>query len=88
MRKFTQKRTGNGQNKKKHNWECGKAMSATKESREKREAWDTNLYLYTHILATNSLKCATKKIQQLKHKVESEKKTTTEAAKMIIKNLK
>lgn len=71
MRKFTQKRTGNGQ--KKHNWECGKAMSATKESREKREAWDTNLYLYTHILATNSLKCATKKIQQLKHKVESEK---------------
>lgn len=73
MRKFTQKRTGNGQ-KKKHNWECGKAMSATKESREKREAWDTNLYLYTHILATNSLKCATKKIQQLKHKVESEKK--------------
>lgn len=62
-------------------------MSATKESREKREAWDTNLYLYTHILATNSLKCATKKIQQLKHKVESGKKTT-EAAKMIIKNLK
>lgn len=62
-------------------------MSATKESREKREAWDANLYLYTHILATNSLKCATKKIQQLKHKVESGKKTT-EAAKMIIKNLK
>jgi len=36
-------------------------MSATKESREKRKEWDINLYLYTHILTTNSLKCATRK---------------------------